>query len=88
MDRRGRHPEPLFKGPSQGAATALWAATASELVERGGVYCEDCGLKAIVPSDHADVVAGGVKEWAIDPDAAQRLWEVSTQATGLDIFAT
>lgn len=81
------NPNPQFKTPSQGASTGLWAATASELVDRGGVYCEDCGIKGIVPADHADVVAGGVKEWAIDPEAAERLWEVSTRATGLDIFA-
>ncbi len=80
-------PNPQFKTPAQGAATGLWAATAPELAERGGVYCEDCSIKGIVPPDHADVATGGVKEWAIDVDAAERLFAVSVEATGLDPFA-
>ncbi len=80
-------PNPLFKTPAQGAATGLWAATAPELVDRGGVYCEDCSIKGVVPADHADQTTGGVKEWAIDVDAAQRLFAISVEATGLDPFA-
>jgi len=80
------HPNPLFKTPAQGAATGLWAATAPELVDRGGVYCEDCSLKGIVPSDHTGTAAGGVKEWAIDVDAAERLFAISVEATGLNPF--
>ena len=86
IDENG-DPNPLFKTPAQGAATGLWAATAPELVERGGVYCEDCSIKGIVPPDHTDAIAGGVKEWAIDADAAERLFALSVQATGLNPFA-
>ena len=81
------NPNPLFKTPEQGAATGLWAATAPELVDRGGVYCEDCSIKGVVPNDHADLSTGGVKAWAIDADAAERLWHVSVAATGLDPLA-
>lgn len=81
-------PNPLFKTPEQGAATGLWAATAAELEQRGGVYCEDCSVKGIVPADHADLLTGGVKEWAIDVAAADRLWEISVQATGIDPFGS
>jgi len=28
-----------------------------------------------------------VKEWAIDPEAAERLWALSVAATGVDAFA-
>lgn len=80
-------PNPLFKTPAQGAATALWAATAPELVSRGGVYCEDSSIKGVVPADHTDQTTGGVKEWAIDVDAASQLWDISVSATGLDPFA-
>jgi NAD(P)-dependent dehydrogenase (short-subunit alcohol dehydrogenase family) len=79
-------PNPLFKTPAQGAATGLWAATAPELSTRGGVYAEDSSLKGVVPDDHVDATTGGVKEWAIDTAAADRLWELSVTATGLDPF--
>ncbi|MGR2751903.1 oxidoreductase [Agromyces arachidis] len=86
MDEEG-NPNPLFKTPAEGASTGLWAATAPELVDRGGVYCEDCAIKGVVPADHADLRSGGVKEWAIDVPSAERLWEVSVTATGLDPLA-
>lgn len=78
------NPNPRFKTPAEGASTGLWAATAPELESRGGVYCEDCAVKGVVPPDHADLTTGGVKEWAIDVDAAERLWELSVAATGVD----
>lgn len=79
-------PIPRFKTPAQGASTGLWAATAPELVDRGGVYCEDCSIKGVVPADFSDMTVGGVKEWAIDPEAADRLWALSVEATGIDAF--
>lgn len=33
------------------------------------------------------MTTGGVKEWAIDPEAAERLWALSITATGIDAFA-
>ncbi|MDQ1247783.1 MAG: hypothetical protein QG597_2154 [Actinomycetota bacterium] len=86
IDENG-DPNPLFKTHAQGAATGLWAATAAELVDRGGVYCEDCSIKGVVAPDHADPTTGGVKEWAIDVDAAERLFALSVDATGLNPFA-
>lgn len=80
-------PNPRFKTPAQGASTGLWAATADELVPRSGAYCEDCSIKGIVSADHTDMTTGGVKEWAIDPEAAERLWALSVTATGIDAFA-
>jgi len=80
-------PNPRFKTPAEGASTGLWAATATELVERSGAYCEDCSIKGIVAPDHSDMTTGGVKEWAIDPEAAERLWALSVAATGVDAFA-
>lgn len=77
---------PMFKTAAEGAATGLWAATATELLTRGGAYCEDSSIKGVVPPDHTDLTTGGVKEWAIDTDAADRLWDVSVAATGLNPF--
>ena len=86
IDEEGT-PNPRFKTPAEGASTGLWAATATELIERSGAYCEDCSIKGIVAPDHSDMTTGGVKEWAIDPEAAERLWALSVSATGVDAFA-
>lgn len=68
-----------WKSIPQGAATSCWAATASELAGTGGVYCEDCHVAAI--DDHSS--AGGVRSYALDPDAAARLWQISEELTGI-----
>ncbi|MGV8858196.1 oxidoreductase [Rhodoglobus sp.] len=86
IDEEG-NPNPMFKTPAQGASTGLWAATALELADRGGAYCEDCSIKGVVADDHADMSVGGAKGWAIDPAAAEQLWALSVKATGLDPFS-
>ncbi|WP_328786243.1 SDR family NAD(P)-dependent oxidoreductase [Streptomyces sp. NBC_00273] len=70
-----------FKTPSQGAATGLWAATSPLLDGHGGLYLEDCDVARVCAPDEP-MDAGGVRAYAIDPDAAARLWEVSAAATG------
>ncbi|MGW2372791.1 MULTISPECIES: SDR family NAD(P)-dependent oxidoreductase [Kitasatospora] len=70
-----------FKSASQGAATGLWAATSPLLAGRGGLYLEDCEVARVAaPGDPMD--DGGVRPYALDPDAAARLWELSLAATG------
>lgn len=64
-----------LKTPEQGAATTVWAATSSTLATIGGVYCEDCDVAEAVPADFAG--GYGVKPWARDPEAAERLWAAS-----------
>ncbi len=65
----------FFKTPQQGAATSLVAAVAPELAGIGGRYLEDCNEAGIVENDApAD---RGVRRWALDPDAAKQLWDVS-----------
>ncbi|MFJ9855308.1 SDR family NAD(P)-dependent oxidoreductase [Streptomyces sp. NPDC101150] len=71
-----------FKTPSQGAATGLWAATSPLLHDRGGLYLEDCDV-ARVSAPEAPMDDGGVRAYATDPDAAERLWELSVTATGV-----
>ncbi|MGW0886021.1 SDR family NAD(P)-dependent oxidoreductase [Streptomyces sp. NPDC002671] len=70
-----------FKTPSQGAATGLWAATSPLLDGRGGLYLEDCDVARVSAPD-APMDDGGVRAYAIDLDAAARLWELSVAATG------
>ncbi|MBH0008237.1 oxidoreductase [Salinibacterium sp. SWN1162] len=87
IDEEG-NPNPMFKTPAEGASTGLWAATAPELAERGGAYCEDCSIKGVVADDQTDMMIGGAKAWAIDPESAEKLWAVAVKATGLDPFSS
>lgn len=73
-----------FKSPEQGAATAVWAATSPLLDGHGGAYCQDCDVAE--PADTDDMLVGGVKPWAVDRDAAARLWAMSAELTGVDSF--
>ncbi|MFC9973167.1 oxidoreductase [Spirillospora sp. NPDC127200] len=74
-----------FKTPSQGAATSVWAATSPLLDGHGGAYCQDCDVAE--PATGDDMLVGGVKPWAVDPDEASRLWSLCAGLTGLDAFA-
>ncbi|MFC9842394.1 SDR family NAD(P)-dependent oxidoreductase [Streptomyces sp. NPDC060223] len=76
------HPE-AFKSPEQGAATQVWAATSPQLAGMGGVYCEDCDIAEPAPAEERT----GVKAYAIDPEQAARLWELSAELTGVNAFA-
>ncbi|WP_369372568.1 oxidoreductase [Streptomyces sp. cg36] len=70
-----------FKTPSQGAATGLWAATSPLLDGRGGLYLEDCDV-ARVSAPGTPMDDGGVRAYAVAPEAAARLWDLSLAATG------
>jgi len=81
IDAEGNVIGPGFKTPSQGAATGLWAATSPALENHGGVYCEDCDIAPIAhPGGSMD--DGGVREYAIAPGSAERLWQLTTRITG------
>jgi NAD(P)-dependent dehydrogenase (short-subunit alcohol dehydrogenase family) len=70
----------IYKSVGAGAATSAWAATAPELAGRGGIYLEDCQIAPIIDND--EEVDGGCRRWALDPDAAQRLWRLSEEIVG------
>ncbi|OCT16687.1 oxidoreductase [Paenibacillus pectinilyticus] len=70
-----------FKTIKQGAATSVWCATSDALAGMGGVYCEDCDIAEAVPADSGK--GYGVRPWAIEPEDAQRLWELSEKLTGV-----
>lgn len=69
-----------FKSPEQGASTSVWAAVGAELEGVGGLYLENCGEAA--PFDRANPFVG-VMDYALDPEAAERLWALSRKVTGV-----
>ena len=69
-----------WKTIAQGAATSVWAATAPELEGVGGRYCEDCALAEVRPDGAS--ASGQVSADAVDPVAAERLWELSERLVG------
>jgi NAD(P)-dependent dehydrogenase (short-subunit alcohol dehydrogenase family) len=73
-----------YKTVEEGAATTMVAAVAPEFAHTGGHYLDD-GIEAYTVPDDA-VMADhphGVKAWALDPEAAERLWVVSDRLTGV-----
>lgn len=71
----------------QGAATGVWCATSPQLDALGGVYCENCDTTPLVApqEDEAAWRAGqetaGVLWYAVGPEAAARLCDVSERLT-------
>ena len=76
-----------FKSSEQGAATTVWAATSVALDGLGGVYLEDVDVALPTEIGSPEARIRGVDAHAIDRDAAARLWAVSAELTGLNIFA-
>jgi NAD(P)-dependent dehydrogenase (short-subunit alcohol dehydrogenase family) len=62
-----------LKTPEQGAATSVLLATSPQLQGVSGRYFEDCS--EALP--HETGTLSGVAAWALDPDAAARLWTLS-----------
>jgi NAD(P)-dependent dehydrogenase (short-subunit alcohol dehydrogenase family) len=72
-----------FKTIPQGAATQVWAATADDLADQGGVYCEDCHIAEV-----DDVsTKGGVRSYAVDHGNADALWALSEELIGENFLA-
>jgi NAD(P)-dependent dehydrogenase (short-subunit alcohol dehydrogenase family) len=80
-------PNERFKTPEQGASTSTWAATSPALAGMGGVYCENCDIAQPTDPDSPTARFEGVDAHAIDPDAAERLWALSADLTGVNAFA-
>lgn len=69
-----------YKTVQQGGATAAWAATSPMLQGLGGVYIEDSNIAPLVPDEGR--APHGVKSWAVDEAAAERLWAVCERMLG------
>ena len=65
----------LFKSPEAGASTSVWCAVSPQLDGLGGLYCEDCDVAELGTADSPRW--GHVREWAVDPAKAERLWGMS-----------
>jgi hypothetical protein len=66
-----------YKTVEQGAATSAFLATSPLVDGIGGRYFEDCNEAERVADDYQG--SGGVRGYALDPEAAERLWDVSLQ---------
>jgi NAD(P)-dependent dehydrogenase (short-subunit alcohol dehydrogenase family) len=64
---------PSWKTPEQGAATSILVATSPLLAGVGGRYFEDCNEAEL----NEPGTRRGVAAYALDPDAAAHLWQVS-----------
>jgi len=78
-------PDRDMKSIAQGAATHVWCAVSQQLAGMGGVFCLDSDIAAVdageVSQDGRRVY--GVAPYAIDPEAARRLWEMSESLMGI-----
>jgi NAD(P)-dependent dehydrogenase (short-subunit alcohol dehydrogenase family) len=74
----GAIPRDEYKTVPQGAATSVWAATSPDLEGRGGLYLEDCHVAE--PGRPGE--RGGVQDYAVDPELAERLWTLSERLVG------
>jgi NAD(P)-dependent dehydrogenase (short-subunit alcohol dehydrogenase family) len=77
-------PEREKKTPQQGASTSVFAATSPLLAEIGGVYLKDNDISALDAPKPIDFgaeqdIPSDVVPHALDPQSAQRLWNLSQQ---------
>jgi NAD(P)-dependent dehydrogenase (short-subunit alcohol dehydrogenase family) len=72
-----------FKTIEEGAATTIWCAVSPQLKGKGGVYCEDCDIAAMVPA--ASKLNSGVRPWAVDKAAAEALWSLSEKLMSVPV---
>ncbi len=68
-----------WKSIEQGAATSVWAGLVGDGDEVGGRYCEDCAVSPVIDDP---MVSPGVMDYALDPDTAGALWELSEELVG------
>jgi NAD(P)-dependent dehydrogenase (short-subunit alcohol dehydrogenase family) len=82
-----------FKTIEQGAATTVLVATSPQLEGVGGRYFEDCNEAPVIDTETNDTSSSnegssaprqayGVAAYAVDPDNAARLWDVSLALLG------
>ena len=74
----------ILKSQPQGASTTVWAAAASELEGRGGLYLEECRIADKVPQkDNLTAADPGYAPYAYEEAGEKRLWEESCKMVGL-----
>jgi NAD(P)-dependent dehydrogenase (short-subunit alcohol dehydrogenase family) len=80
IERRSREPGVRLKTPEQGAATSVLLATSPQLEGVGGRYFENGNEAQVVYESGSSF--SGVAPYALDPDNADRLWEISLEMLG------
>lgn len=81
VDAEGKLIAQHFKTPAQGASTSVWAAISDDLEGIGGLCLENLAeAEPFVPGGR-----GGVMAYALDPEAAERLWLLSEETTGVSL---
>ena len=70
---------PPVKTIEQGAATSVLLAASPEVEGAAGRYYEDCAQAQVIHEREGH--AGGVAPYVLDPDNADRLWQISEQLT-------
>jgi NAD(P)-dependent dehydrogenase (short-subunit alcohol dehydrogenase family) len=68
-----------WKTVEEGAATSVFVATSPLLAGIGGRYFEDCHQAQIVDPKIGQESQHGVAAYALDPQTAEKLWDVSLQ---------
>ncbi|KAI9152102.1 Short-chain dehydrogenase TIC 32 [Paramyrothecium foliicola] len=76
--------EPSMQAPDQGAATSIWAATASALEGKGGLYLANCTVGERATADDA-IKDPGFAAHAFDEEGEKKLWELSEKLTGVKV---
>jgi len=79
----------IQKTKEQGAATTVWAATSPQLENIGGVYLEDVEIAQYDEANYESIAAayrnpggfGGVAPFALQAEAAQKLWTLTEELT-------
>lgn len=88
LDAEGRpvrDPSRQMKTIGQGAATQVWCAVSPRLDGLGGLYCENVEVAGPMPSAGEGMSMAdarrltGVMPYAVDPEAAARLWALSEE---------
>ncbi|SIR89263.1 SDR family NAD(P)-dependent oxidoreductase [Micromonospora avicenniae] len=88
IDESGRpviDPDREHKTPQQGASTSVFAATSPLLTDIGGVYLKDNDISPLDENPEPIIFGSGtlppatVVPHAIDPQSAQRLWDLSEE---------
>ncbi|UOE51382.1 SDR family NAD(P)-dependent oxidoreductase [Mucilaginibacter sp. SMC90] len=80
----------IQKTPEQGAATTVWCATSPQLRDLGGIYCEDVNVASYDPEFYYSGAwqnnmfgLKGAAPFALQQDAAKKLWTLSEELTGV-----
>lgn len=75
-----------YASAEQGAATSVWCATSPQLDGKGGVFCMNVDIAPVLTDfslEGTSQILSGVLPWAIDPELATQLWQLSERLTGV-----